>query len=69
MAAEDESFYAVDLRRVLVYYYFFLYVVLVSRSDVMDSAEVLLTTAVMTAKCSTVQLSNGHVFTFLGECV
>ena len=69
MVVDDESFNAVNLRRVLVILLFSMYVVLVFRSDGMDTAEVLLTTSVMTAKCRTVQFSDGHVFTLLGECV
>ena len=37
--------------------------------NVMGTAEVLLTTAVMTAKRITVQFSDGHLFTLLEECV
>ena len=46
-----------------------MYVVLVFRSDVMDTAEVFLTTAVMPATRTTLPFSDGHVFTSLGACV
>ena len=69
IVADDESFMWSLLDGYSLYYYLSLYVVLVFRSDVMDTAEVLLNTDVITAQRSTVKFSAGHVITLLGECV
>ena len=58
MVVEDESFYAVNLRQVLVLLLLSLYVVLVFRSDVMDTAEVPLSTAMMATTRKTLQFSD-----------